>query len=77
MIQGANIGLFAINVSVPLGYIISSEELGCLNEQGQGKGMQDPNLGNKCGGTGGSHGGYGAFAWSNYSDILNDCLIII
>lgn len=75
-IQGSNIGLFADNVNISSDFIISSEGLGCSNEQGIGKGTQDTNLGNKCGGTGGSYGGFGSLAWSNYTDILKDCLKI-
>ncbi len=75
-IQGANIGLFAENINISSNFLISSEDLGCNNEQGLGKGTQDHNLGNKCGGTGGSFGGFGSLAWSNYTDILKDCLKI-
>lgn len=75
-IQGANIGLFADNITISWNFMISSEGLGCSNEQGIGKGTQDTNLGNKCGGTGGSYGGFGSLAWSNYTDILKDCLKI-
>ena len=76
-IQGANIGLLAPNITISTGFIVSSEDLGCVNEQGPGKGGQDTNLGNKCGGTGGSYGGYGSLAWSNYADIFKDCLKIM
>lgn len=76
IVQGANIGFFASNINITQGFIVSSEDLGCNNEQGPGNGTQDDNLGNKCGGTGGSYGGFGSLAWSNYSDILKDCLKI-
>jgi len=76
LIQGANLGLFASNINISTYFMVSSEDLGCNNEQGIGKGTQDPNLGNKCGGTGGSYGGSGSLAWSNYTDILKDCLKI-
>ena len=75
-VKGANIGLFAHNISISKNNTISSQDLGCANEAGPGKGHQDQNLGSKCGGTGGSYGGYGSFAWSNYSDINKDCLKI-
>ena len=76
LVQGANLAIFATNINITSRFFVSSEDLGCSNEQGLGKGTQDPNLGNKCGGTGGSYGGFGSLAWSNYTDILKDCLKI-
>lgn len=75
VINGSNIGIYAINLTLHDGSQVSSNGLGCTSGTGLGCGFMDENIYLRwsCGGTGGSHGGLGGYSTSTYANLNQIC----